>query len=1767
MGIARGTVLEHTESHHVARRAVLVALALGIALMGLATGAGVAQAAGSCTLAGAKVWSAGAVDNNWFNANNWIPAGAPAAGSNVCIQNSPPGGKVVIGTGVNTSIGSIESSQPLQLTAGTLTLTSTTQISDMHSTLTLTGGTLAGAGNLSVDGSLVWEGGATMTGAGATIITSAGTLAINDGSDAGTRQLKGNRNLTVNGAATWSGSNFVCMDTGAKLIVASGGTMNVTNNQQIYNCGGGGVAPLVSILSGGSLTKSSAATTNMSVPFQNAGTVSTSSGTLSLDGGSGAGSSSGTWTAAAGSTIDMNATHNASAMTVDGAGKTRVIGGTLNLTGAGSVAAGGTLELLSSGTVQGAGNLTVTGTLLWSGDSTMTGNGDTTIAPAGTLTINDATNAGERRLTSNRTLAINGTAIWSGTANICIADGANIDVAGSLTTSNAQYAYNCTGLGTPKLNVLAGGTLTKGTTGTTNVYVPFDNDGSVHAGAGVLSLDGGSGTGSSSGTWTAAAGTSIDLAGGTHNAAPLPLTGAGKLRVNGGTLNLTGAGTVDPASTLELTSSGTVQGTANLTVDGTLLWSGDSTMTGSGDTIIAPAGTLTMNSAVNAGERRLTSNRTLAINGTGTWSGTGNICIADGANIDVAGSLTANNAQYAYNCTGLGTPKLNVLAGGTLTKGATGTTNVYVPFENDGNVNGSAGVLSLDGGSATGSHSGTWTPGAGLIVDLTNGTANAAPLAVAGAGKLRVSGGTLNLTGAGTVDPTGTLEMAGGTVQGAGNLTVDGTLLWSGDSTMTGTGDTTIAPAGALTINAATNSGDRRLTSSRTLAINGTATWSGVDNICVADGANIDVAGSLTANNAQVVYNCTGLGTPKLNVLAGGTLTKGATGTTNVSVPFDNDGSVDGSAGVLSLDAGSGTGSHSGTWTPGTGLIVDLMSGMHNFGSLAADGAGKLRVNNGGTLNLTGAGTVAAAGTVELASGGTVQGAGNLTVDGTLLWSGDSTMTGTGDTTIAPAGTLTINAATSTGDRRLTANRTLALNGTSIWSGADNLCITGGANVDVAGSLTANNAQLVYDCLGSGTAQLNVLAGGEFAKATTGGGVTTVDVPYSNAGTTRVGSGKLYVQNTFSNYNSATKTLTGGAYVVTNSAGFQFTNADVVTNAAEITLSGATARFLDQTGTTNGLRSLAVNAAAGRLELLSNKNLSVPGAFTNNGTLALGATSTFTSTGNYIQSASGRLKPRVEGTTPGTNAGHVVAGGGAALNGELRVDAPNLPPADTQVEIVTSTGPRTGTFSSVKGGPGYSVQYLANAVRLVSTTAPGLAVGDASVVEGDAGTTTMSFKVSMSSPRLTPVTFKWQTLNGGAIAPGDYALVPLTTVTFAPGEVEKTLSVTVNGDTVHENDEFLQVRISAATGATIVDNLAAGRILDEEGPLFAYVGDPNLNEGNAGTSPASFAVTLSAVPAPGQTVSVNYATANGSATTADNDYVAKSGTLTFTSATGATQTVDVDVNGDATNEANQTFKLNLSSPSGGVLLGDTSGTATIRNDDGAGPAVKPSMYVSNAAVVEADAGATTASFDVTLSAASAGTVTAKYATANSSAVTPADYTQVPATTLTFAPGEVTKTVTVDVTGDTVRELTEQFQVKLSALSGAVAGDVLGVGYILDDEGPLSFSISDVHIAEGDSGTRNAVMTVSIPETTAAGQQIGVTFAVTPGTATTPDDYTVPAGTTVSFNSGTGATRPITVPIVGDGAVEGDETFNVTLSAPKGAVLADNTGVFTIHNDD
>src|SRR5205085_11056942 len=99
----------------------------------------------------------------------------------------------------------------------------------------------------------------------------------------------------------------------------------------------------------------------------------------------------------------------------------------------------------------------------------------------------------------------------------------------------------------------------------------------------------------------------------------------------------------------------------------------------------------------------------------------------------------------------------------------------------------------------------------------------------------------------------------------------------------------------------------------------------------------------------------------------------------------------------------------------------------------------------------------------------------------------------------------------------------------------------------------------------------------------------------------------------------------------------------------------------------------------------------------------------------------------------------------------------------------------------------------------------------------------------------------------------------------------------VVGDTTDEPNETFNVNLSSPTNATISDGTGVGTITDDDGAPSLSIDNVTVTEGNAGTTTATFTVKL--LPASGQAVSVNYATAAGTATTADNDYTSKSGTL------------------------------------------------------------------------------------------------------------------------------------------------------------------------------------------------------------------------------------------------------------------------------------------------
>lgn len=219
------------------------------------------------------------------------------------------------------------------------------------------------------------------------------------------------------------------------------------------------------------------------------------------------------------------------------------------------------------------------------------------------------------------------------------------------------------------------------------------------------------------------------------------------------------------------------------------------------------------------------------------------------------------------------------------------------------------------------------------------------------------------------------------------------------------------------------------------------------------------------------------------------------------------------------------------------------------------------------------------------------------------------------------------------------------------------------------------------------------------------------------------------------------------------------------------------------------------------------------------------------------------------------------------------------------------------------------------------------------------------------------------------------------------------------------------------------------------------ISDATITEGNTGTRTATFTVALSA--ASSQPVTIAVATGNGSAT-ADSDYRASSGTLTIP-AGETTATITVLVNGDRLAEPDETFVVNLSSPTNATIA-DGQGVGTITDDE-------PRVTISDVTRAEGRSGSASFVFTVSLSAAYDVAVTVRFTTSNGTAtVSDRDYTSASGT-LTFVPGQTSKTLTVRVRGDRMVEPDETFLVNLSGGSNALIIDGQGLGTILDDDGP------------------------------------------------------------------------------------------------------------------
>jgi hypothetical protein len=223
---------------------------------------------------------------------------------------------------------------------------------------------------------------------------------------------------------------------------------------------------------------------------------------------------------------------------------------------------------------------------------------------------------------------------------------------------------------------------------------------------------------------------------------------------------------------------------------------------------------------------------------------------------------------------------------------------------------------------------------------------------------------------------------------------------------------------------------------------------------------------------------------------------------------------------------------------------------------------------------------------------------------------------------------------------------------------------------------------------------------------------------------------------------------------------------------------------------------------------------------------------------------------------------------------------------------------------------------------------PSVSVNDVTVTEGNTGTVNATFTVTLLYASPVDVTVHYDTANITAMAGSDYAAVS-GEVIIAAGQTTRTFTVGVIGDRSTEPTETFVVNLSGATNATIADGQGVGTIVDDE-PRIS-ISDVTKKEGNGKrTTLFVFTVTLSA--AYDQAVAVSYRTADGTATTGDGDYVARTGTLTFAPGE-TTKTITIEVKGDGKKEANEYFHLDLFDNSSNSLFTKSHSLGTILNDD------------------------------------------------------------------------------------------------------------------------------------------------------------------------------------------------------------------------------------------
>jgi hypothetical protein len=1398
-------------------------------------------------------WSAGVPNNGTNTFNVFIDNGRPQA-SAVTLDMNAGINNLTINSGDSLSIGNarvLTINGTSIANAGSLSLNSSPSFTELviaAPNVTLSGGgtlTLSNSANNVIIGASATDtltNQQTITGAGnigdnrMTLVNSgtinasqsAGlTLEANGGTiNTGIIKATGG-SLTLTGM-TVTNTGGTISDAGQKLQVTSatvnGGNVTLTGAADLQLTNG--------VIHGGTLTNSSTGTIEVLSGFSNVlgGTINNpAGGILKIDNATGLNlegasysklgavqlNSSGSLTELI---VDSNTTLSGGSVTMSNSANNFILGNASSdtltnqetISGAGHIGNNtGLITLVNSGTINA--NQSAGLTIQANGGATNTGTIEATAGPL-LLTGMSVNNAGGTISDSGQKLQVAGATV----------NGGNVTLTGS---ANLQLSNGV---------IHGGSTLTNSSTGTIEILSGFSNalGGTIaNPAGGVLKIDNNAGVKLESGSYANLGAVQLNSAGSLSEliiGSNVTLSGGSVTMSNNANNFIFGANTTNMLTNLEtisgaghignntgsitLVNSGTIN--ANQAAGITIQAGGGATNTG---TIEATAGPLVLTGMTvnNTGGTISDSGQKLQVTGT-TVKG-GNVTLTGSANLQLSNGV--------------------IHGGSTLTNSSTGSIEVLSGFSNvlGGTItNPAGGVLKIDNNAGLNLEGGSYSK---LGAVQLNSSGSLSELIIDS--NVTLSGGSVTMSNSannfifGSVSSDALTNQE--TISGAGHI-------GNNQMTLVNSGTINANQSAGMTIQAnggATNTGTIQATGGP-LVLTGT-TLNNAGGTISDSGQKLQVTGA-TVNGGNVTL--TGAATLQLTngvIHGGSTLTNSSTGTIEVLGGFSNalGGTITNPAGgVLKIDNATGVKLESGTYA-NLGAVQLNSSGSLSeliIGSNVTLSGGSVTMSNNANNFIFGAST-----TNTLTNQETIQGSGNIgdnqmgfVNNGTVIANQSTPLiihpstTGfnnTGTLNVSSGDVLHVEGGLGTFSNFAGATLT---GGTYTVAGTlqvDQLGNTGGEILTNAANITLNGtASNFFDSAGlSALSNLNTnAAGGSFALA--GSQNFTTAGNFTNNGALTVGAGsKFLVNGNLTNF--AGSTLTGGVYNVTGT--LQFNGANIVTNAANVTLNGSAAKIINQTSV-NAFTNFTTNSAAGNLTLSGGQSLTTAGgSFTNAGILTVSKGSTLTIGGSTFLFTQSGGTSTIDGTLTSSTASTFNLNGGSLFGGGLvnysLVDKASVTPGDsaTKTGILTVqqtyTQGSTGALNIAIGGTTAGTQFDQLNVTKAATLAGTLNV---SLINGFVPTIGSTFDILNGST----VSGNWTTIKGLSINSTEHFT-----------------------ETVNSNDVILTVVSGAApvSATSLISPRNKGRIgLGLVGPhrySMAVVQPPAIHTG-ASVTPRSVAV-------------------------------------------------------------------------------------------------------------------------------------------------------------------------------------------------------------------------------------------------------------------------------------------------------------------------------------